>query len=180
MNIYLFQMSFPSFTIWFLFLIFSGKVFWSWKFKIFSGQTKKLGDKYNLKLNPHWHKIIYYFNKNYLFGLKTFLPFFLWDIISTPKIRKKLYTYKSVQSVLCTNLVQTTATQVVGDDHVCDGVEDKLHILCVGGARHVTVDFLCGGLVLCLELGLDVGSGLSILLCTWNNMKSGTFLNYPV
>ncbi len=77
-----------------------------------------------------------------------------------------MYTYKSAQPVLCTYLVQTTATQVVGDDHVCDGVEDELHILCVSGTGHVTVDFLCGGLVLGLELCLDVGSGFSILLCT--------------
>jgi hypothetical protein len=36
--------------------------------------------------------------------------------------------------------------------------------LSVGGASHVTVDLLRRGLVLCLELGLDVGSSLAILL----------------
>ena len=61
-------------------------------------------------------------------------------------------------------LVKPTTPEVVGDDDICHGVEDKLYVLSVGGAGHVTVDLLGGRLVLRLELSLDVGCGLSVLL----------------
>lgn len=62
------------------------------------------------------------------------------------------------------SLVQSAATQVVCDDDVSDCVEHKLYVLRVGGARHVAVDLLRGRLVLGLELCLDVGSCLTVLL----------------
>ena len=51
-------------------------------------------------------------------------------------------------------LIQATASEVVGDDDVGDGVKDELNVLRVGGARHVTVDFFGRRLVLRLELSL--------------------------
>lgn len=62
------------------------------------------------------------------------------------------------------HLVQAAAAQVVCDDHVGHSVEHKLYILRVCGAGHVAVDFLGCRLVLSLELCLDVGSCLPILL----------------
>ena len=62
------------------------------------------------------------------------------------------------------DLVETASSQIVCNDHVCHGVEDKLYVLSVSGAGHVTVDLLGGRLVLRLELSLDVGCGLSVLL----------------
>lgn len=61
-------------------------------------------------------------------------------------------------------LVEATASQVVGDDDVRDGVKHKLDVLRVCGAGHVAVDLLGRRLVLRLELGLDVGRSLAILL----------------
>ena len=63
------------------------------------------------------------------------------------------------------HLVQTAASEVVGDDDVCDGVEDELDVLRVGGAGHVAVDLLRRALVLRLELRLDVGRRLAVFLC---------------
>ena len=51
-------------------------------------------------------------------------------------------------------LVKPTTPEVVGDDDICHGVEDKLDVLCVGGAGHVAVDLLRRRLVLRLKLGL--------------------------
>ena len=66
------------------------------------------------------------------------------------------------------NLVKSTASQIVGNNHVRHGVEDELNVLGICGAGHVTVDLLRGGLVLGLELSLDVGGGFTVLLspCT--------------
>ena len=61
-------------------------------------------------------------------------------------------------------LVEAAASQVVCDDDVGDGVEHELDVGRVGGARHVAVDLLAGGLVFGLELSLDVGSRLAVLL----------------
>merc|ERR1719384_2292573 len=61
-------------------------------------------------------------------------------------------------------LVEPASSQIVSNDHIRHGVEDKLYVLSVGGAGHVTVDLLRGRLVLGLELSLDVGSSLSVLL----------------
>jgi len=63
-------------------------------------------------------------------------------------------------------LVKATAPEIVSNDDIRDGIKDKLHILGVCGAGHVTVDLLGCRLVLCLKLGLDVGSSLSIFLGT--------------
>ena len=64
-------------------------------------------------------------------------------------------------------LVEAAAPEVVGNDHIRHGVEDELDVLGVGGAGHVAVDLLGGRLVLGLELGLDVGGRLAVLLGTW-------------
>ena len=69
-------------------------------------------------------------------------------------------------------LVEAAAAQIVGNDDVSDRVKDKLDVLCVGGACHVAVDLLRGRLVLGLELGLDVGGSLAVLLCSCNNKKT--------
>lgn len=63
-------------------------------------------------------------------------------------------------------LVEAAAAQVVGDDDVGDGVEHELYVVGVGGARHVAVDLLGGGLVLRLELRLDIGGRLAVFLRT--------------
>lgn len=52
--------------------------------------------------------------------------------------------------------VKTTEAQVVGDDDISDGVEDKLDIVGVGGAGDVRVHLLIEGLVLAFVLRLDV------------------------
>lgn len=71
-------------------------------------------------------------------------------------------------------LVETATPQVVGDDHVGDGIEHKLYIVCVGGARHMAIDFFRRRLVLGLKLRLDVGSCLAILLSAYNFIKLNT------
>lgn len=58
---------------------------------------------------------------------------------------------------------EAAVLQVVLDDDVGDGVEDKLHILGVGGAGEVGVDLLgVLPLVQVLELTLDVGGRLLV------------------
>jgi len=59
-------------------------------------------------------------------------------------------------------LVETAASEVVGDDDVGDSVKNKLDIGGVGGARLVAVDLLHRTLVLRLKLQLDVGSRLLV------------------
>lgn len=61
-------------------------------------------------------------------------------------------------------LVEAAAAQVVGDDDVGDGVEHELDVVGVGGAGHVAVDLLRRGFVLGLELSLNVGGRLAVLL----------------
>lgn len=61
-------------------------------------------------------------------------------------------------------LVEAAAAQVVGDDDVGHGVEHELDVVGVGGARHVAVDLLRGGLVLGLELRLYVRRRLAVFL----------------
>ena len=65
------------------------------------------------------------------------------------------------------SLEEAAVLQVVLDDDVSDGVEHKLHVLGVGGAGEVGVDFL-GVLLLVqvLEFGLDVSLGLLVLVGT--------------
>lgn len=65
-------------------------------------------------------------------------------------------------------LVEAAAAEVVGDDDVGDGVEHELYVVGVGGAGHVAVDLLGGGLVLGLELRLDVRGRLAVLLRAWD------------
>ena len=67
----------------------------------------------------------------------------------------------------CSSLIKSASAEVVGDDDVCDGVEDELDVLRVGGARHVAIDLLRRRFVLRLELGLDVSSGFSVFLRAW-------------
>jgi hypothetical protein len=65
-------------------------------------------------------------------------------------------------------LEETTVLQVVLDDDVGNGVEDKLNVLGVGGLGEVAVDLL-GVLLLVqvLKLGLDVGLCLFKCVGTW-------------
>lgn len=58
--------------------------------------------------------------------------------------------------------VQTTASQVVGNDDVSDGVKHHLDVPCIRGTRQVTVDLLIRRAVLALKLCLDVGSSIII------------------
>lgn len=62
-------------------------------------------------------------------------------------------------------LEEATVLQVVLDDDVSDSIEHKLHVLGVGGAGEVGVDFL-GVLLLVqvLKFGLDVSLGLLVLV----------------
>ena len=69
-------------------------------------------------------------------------------------------------------LVESAAAQVVGDDDVGDGVEHELYVVGVGGARHVAVYLLRRRLVLRLELRLDVGGRLAVLLGAWTVLTS--------
>lgn len=61
-------------------------------------------------------------------------------------------------------LVEAAAAQVVGDDDIGDGVEHELYVVGVGSACHVAVYLLRGGLVLRLELRLDIRGRLAVLL----------------
>lgn len=63
-------------------------------------------------------------------------------------------------------LVQSTPPKVVGDYDIRHGIENKLDILSVCGASHVAVNLFCCALVLSLELSLDIGGCLPILLCS--------------
>jgi hypothetical protein len=42
----------------------------------------------------------------------------------------------------CHSLQKTTLAQRVANNHVLHGIEDDLHVLRIGGARHVCVDLL--------------------------------------
>lgn len=62
-------------------------------------------------------------------------------------------------------LIKTTSAQIVCYDNIGNGIKDKLDIRRVGGTSHVTVDLFRRRLVLGLELSLDVGRRLPVLLC---------------
>jgi len=64
--------------------------------------------------------------------------------------------------------VETTASQVVGNDHVSDGIKDKLNVVSVGRTRLVAVDLLRCALVLCFKLCLDVRRCFLVALFTYN------------
>lgn len=61
-------------------------------------------------------------------------------------------------------LIEAASPQVVGYDDICHGIEHELNVVRVRGTRHVAIDLLRRGLVLRLELGLDVGGRLPVLL----------------
>ena len=69
------------------------------------------------------------------------------------------------------NLIETAATQIVRDNHVCDCVEHELNVICVGGAGHVAVNLLCSRLILRLELRLDISGRFTVLLSAWKFKK---------
>ena len=62
----------------------------------------------------------------------------------------------------CRLSVQSTATQVVSNDDVGDGVEDKLNVSGISSARLVTVYLLHRAAILRLKLRLDVQGGLLV------------------
>lgn len=68
-------------------------------------------------------------------------------------------------SIAAFRLVKSTTPEVVGNNHICHRVENKLNVLCISGTGHVTVDLLRRWLVLRLKLGLDVRSSLPVFLC---------------
>lgn len=69
---------------------------------------------------------------------------------------------------------EATVLQVVLDDDVGDGVEHELHVLGVGCAGEVGVDFL-GVLLLVeiLEFGLDVSLSLLVLVRACGTESAG-------
>ena len=61
-------------------------------------------------------------------------------------------------------LVKPATPEVVGDNHIRHRVENKLDVLCVGGAGHVAVNLLRRRLVLRLKLGLVDRSIVSLFV----------------
>lgn len=41
-------------------------------------------------------------------------------------------------------LIKTAATEIIGDNDICDCVEHEVNVVCIGGASHVAVDLLSG------------------------------------
>ena len=77
---------------------------------------------------------------------------------------KSFFLSSSVRSVSEEDLIESTSSQVVCYDDICDSIEDELNISSISGTSHVTVDFLRRRLVLGFKLSLNVSSSLSILL----------------
>ena len=63
-------------------------------------------------------------------------------------------------------LVQSTASQIVGNDNISNSIKHKLDVVGISGTCHVTVYLLCGGFVLGFKLGLDISCCFTIFLCT--------------
>lgn len=61
-------------------------------------------------------------------------------------------------------LIETAATEIIGDNDICDCVEHELNVGCISGASRVAVDLLIACLVIRLELRLDVRGGLAVFL----------------
>lgn len=61
-------------------------------------------------------------------------------------------------------LIETAATEIIGDNDVCDCVEHELNVVGISSASHVAVDLLSGWLVSRLELRLDVRGCFTVLL----------------
>jgi len=72
--------------------------------------------------------------------------------------------------------VKAAAAQVVGDDDIGDGVEDKLDVVSVGGTRLVTVHLLRRALVLRFKLRLDIRRCLLVALLTCTTSSSSSSL----
>ena len=68
--------------------------------------------------------------------------------------------------------VEATSAQVVGDDDVGDGIEDKLNVVSVSGASLVAVDLLRCTLVLCLKLCLDVRGCFLVALFAYTSSSA--------
>ena len=103
------------------------------------------------------------------------------------QLKKKFVLFPAISTAVqltgrTESLVEPASSQVVGDDHIRHGIKDKLNVLSVGGAGHVTVDLLRGRLVLGLELSLDVGCGLSVLLgpCTPTQLDMLSYILHNV
>lgn len=69
-------------------------------------------------------------------------------------------------------LVQSTASQIVGNDNISDSIKHKLDVVGVSGTCHMTVDLFCCGFVLGFKLGLDICCCLSIFLRTYVRHKA--------
>ena len=41
-------------------------------------------------------------------------------------------------------LIETAATEIIGDNDICDCVEHELNVVCISSASHVAVDLLSG------------------------------------
>lgn len=41
-------------------------------------------------------------------------------------------------------LIETAATEIIGDNDICDCVEHELNVVCISGASHVAVDLFSG------------------------------------
>lgn len=61
-------------------------------------------------------------------------------------------------------LIKTTSSKVISNNHIGDGVEHELNVLCVCSACEMTVDFFLFALVLSDELRLNVFRGFGILV----------------
>lgn len=63
---------------------------------------------------------------------------------------------------------EAAVLEVLLDDDVCDSVEDKLHVLCVGGTRHMGVNLLHIAAHVELEkLNLDVVARILVRVGAW-------------
>lgn len=74
------------------------------------------------------------------------------------------YTLHVAEGKWTHTLVEAASPQVVRNDDIRHGIEHKLNVICICGTRHVAINLLGRGLVLSLELCLDVGGRLPVLL----------------
>ena len=61
-------------------------------------------------------------------------------------------------------LIETTTSEVVGNDHIRNCVKDELDVLCVGSTCHVAIDLFSCRFIFSFKLSLDISSGFAIFL----------------